>query len=294
MNKVIFAISILLINNCFSQDERPLVNSITTKATFTQSLYNQNKMYIGGVEQLMKIEDVSGYGFTTKISFNIMKFDFIDLHLNMSGGYEYCRVKQDNKNNHVYINDKSEVDLKFPKNIKTGKPQWISATVDEFDWKYFNIRYIDYVAQTLRNGDHIADFEIVQELKILPYDLSLSGKIDIDDDFYIEPSLGAGLITYNRSFYVIENWTKKAVTIAKEDTTKFLVNVKYNDFGTEFKGNPIYLVFGTDLCYNIYNSIYLNFSTNYRYIVPTRKEYGFDHFPAKDLINYNIGLTFKY
>lgn len=214
-----------------------------------------------------KIKKVNGYGGNIEVRFTVKE----RLKLTGSFGYQRCTINQDE-----------------------------FALFAEYNWKYWKRYYGDindpnfikstrWVQSVLKDSSYSATFNPVQNMDMFPILLKLEYELPVNEDLQLRPSIGGGIVFYQKNLYIEETWKKSFPQL-----DNYVYSYSFRNMDEKVVGNPLMVAAGLDVDYLIYDGIQLSGALNYALIINTKQSNGYEHFPVKDLFSGKLGLTFLY
>ncbi len=207
---------------------------------------------ISGSKRLA-VTKADAVGGTLKIDFKLMD----NLSIGFIGGYQLFSVQQD-----------------------SGLIQW--------KWDFWDNRYRGNVNADLTDSTLRATINSIQKMDLFPIILTLNGDFTFMENFFVQPSIGAGIIFYSRRMFLEEEWSKYYQQIG------YVFQYKFRNFAPPKQGNPFVIYGGINLGYILTESFRLDAGFNYTHVLETKGKLGYDNFPFKNYISSKIGITFLY
>lgn len=236
----------------------PQVNSVTFSGAFTGTFREKSERW--------KIKSVSGFGGDIDIKFDLYK----NIKVTLSGGYHGLSIDQDN-----------------------------FALFAQYNWKYWKryfgdindtafYRSTQWVQTILKDSNYSGSFNPVQKMDVFPVTLTFSYEMNLFPDFTLRPSLGGGIIFYQKRLYVEENWRKKF-----PDLDNYVYDYSFRNMTDNVNGYPLAIVAGLEADYKLGDIIQLTGGFKYCGILYAENSSN-DNFPMKDMFSIKLGISFMY
>lgn len=211
--------------------------------------------YVLAGTKRLNVKTASGPGFGATVQVNLNSY----LSFGINFGYNYLKIEQDS----------------------------LSAFT-EWNWRFYNERYKGIIQSNLASDSAIsAIIKAEQSMDIFPLFLTMNGEIDLGR-LNIKHFVGGGIIFYMRHLVLNETWKK----YFRNYDYKF--EYDYVNFAPNVNGSPFFLTTGIEIAYPISDGFMINTSARYSVMIGTPGNYGYDDFPAQDLLNLKLGIIILY
>lgn len=156
-------------------------------------------------------------------------------------------------------------------------------------WDFWNLRYKNKIDSDLRADPNLTvDIGSVQKMDVIPLMINLRYKAEVDESFSISPKISVGILFFTRRLFAVETWSKKFNSI------DYLFTYSYRNFAPDKKGSPLFASLGVDLSYMLFRDIELTGGTSFSYFIPTSNSFGYNEFPLRNELSFNLGINFIY
>lgn len=160
--------------------------------------------------------------------------------------------------------------------------------LNKWNWEFWNLRYKGITQSDLTDTNLRAVFTSVQKMDLFPFLISLNYNYALAEKFIISSAVGGGILFYTKKLYLDEYWEKKFNQIG------YMFSYSYHNFAPDKNGNPIALMLGLNLSYEIFNNFRIASIFNFLQVIKTNGKLGYDEFPFNNSMSFKIGLTFIY
>lgn len=209
---------------------------------------------LAGTKRL-NVRTAAGPGFGANVQFNFNSYFSLGLNV----GYNYFKIEQDS----------------------------LSA-FREWNWRFYNERYKGIIQSNLASDSAItAIIKAEQSMDAIPVFLTFNSETAIGN-LELKHFVGAGVLFYTRHMVLNETWKKYFKSY------NYTFEYDYINFAPNINGNPFFLTTGFDLSYPFTEGFMFNLSARYSHIISTPGNYGYDDFPAQDLLNLKFGIIILY
>ncbi|GJQ64555.1 MAG: hypothetical protein SCALA702_36080 [Melioribacteraceae bacterium] len=161
------------------------------------------------------------------------------------------------------------------------------SSLAQWDWRYWNY-YYEFVQTTLTEDEYSAVLSPFQKMDVIPVFLTVDYSFTINETVTISPELGGGIMFFTRRFYVTEDWARDFESI------DYRFAYSFRNIGPEKSGNPVFFTAGINCDYEFSEDYFLSAAVNYRHILNTGENLGYNLFPLENSISFNLGLGFGY
>lgn len=207
---------------------------------------------ISGSKRLA-VTKADAVGGALKIDYKLLD----NLSVSLIGGYQLFSVQQD-----------------------SGLIQW--------KWDFWDNRYRGNVNADLTDTTLRATIQSIQKMDVIPLIVTVNGDFTFGEKFFVQPSIGGGILFYSRRMFLEEEWSKKYEQIG------YVFQYKFRNFAPSKNGNPLVVYGGINLGYHLNDAFRIDASINYTQILKTEGKFGYDNFIFKNYISTKLGITFQY
>lgn len=200
------------------------------------------------------VKDANGLGGGVKLNINVWH----NYYVGLSFGYELYSVHQD-------------------------------SAIVRWNWLFWDTRYKGFIQDALNSNPNLSGLiSPIQKLEIMPVFVTFNAEYNPLNHFFVNPSVGFGVVPYTRKLYLEETWQKKFTDL------NYTFGYSFRNFAPNKTGNPFALTAGLNLAYELSDEFRIHTEADYVQFIKTPGKAGSDDFPIERLINIKLGLTILY
>jgi len=180
-----------------------------------------------------------------------------------------------------------------------------SMTIERWNWDYWKIWYRNHVRSLIVDSNYAVDLNPEQRLYVLPVKVYFGRDFDLGKVNFFA-GFGAGLVFYERAFWLNETWWKKFPNVSGGETYVFQYSFKNN--APSKKGTILNLGLKVEGRYRITKIASLVFGFEFEHYPSVNKiekvEFGkitlggvgesYKNFILRDVFKLIIGFSFSY
>lgn len=180
-----------------------------------------------------------------------------------------------------------------------------SMTIERWNWDYWKIWYRNHIRTLMADSNYAVKLNPEQRLYVLPVKVQIGRELELGR-FKIFAGLGAGVLFYERAFWLNETWWKKFPNVSGGETYVFQYSFKNNapskkgtvlNFGVKVDGSYkltkiASLVFGFELEH--YPSVNRVEKVEFGKITLGDVGESYKNFVLRDVFRFSLGFSFSY
>ncbi|CUS78854.1 hypothetical protein JGI7_00904 [Candidatus Kryptonium thompsonii] len=180
-----------------------------------------------------------------------------------------------------------------------------SMTIERWNWDYWRIWYRNHIRTLMADSNYAVKLNPEQRLYVLPVKVQIGRELQLGG-FKIFAGLGAGVLFYERAFWLNETWWKKFPNVPEGETYVFQYSFKNN--APSKKGTILNFGVKIDGSYKLTKIASLVFGFEFEHYPSVNKiekiEFGkitlgdvgesYKNFVLRDVFRFSLGFSFSY